>query len=87
MSSSARSSKPAGKPPAAPVTNSKTPPKGSNTDTPMMDTPAATPPDKLGDLEHDSNVDDAKCLHCKLNKVQQLNDKNANLFGTSIKAL
>ena len=87
MSSSAGSSKPAGKPPVAPVTNPKTPPKGSNTDTPMVDTPTATPPDELGDLKHDSNADDTKRLRRKLNKVQQLNDKNANLFGTSIKAL
>ena len=87
MSSSAGSSKPTGKPPAAPVTNPKTPPKGSDTDTPMVDTPAGTPPDELSDSEHDSNADDAKRLRHKLTKVQQLNDKNANLFSSSIKAL
>ena len=53
----------------------------------MVDTPAATPPDKLGNSEHDSNADDVKRLRRKLNKVQQLNDKNVNLFSTSIKAL
>ena len=87
MSSSAGSSKPVGKLPAAPVTNPKMPPKGSDTDTPMVDTPTGTPPDELSDLEYDSNADDAKRLYRKLTKVQQLNDKNANLFGSSIKAL
>ena len=87
MSSSAGSSKPAGKLPAAPITNPKMPPKGSDTDTPMVDTPVGTPPDELGDLEHDSDADDAKRLRRKLTKVQQLNDKNVNLFSLFIKAL
>ena len=69
MLSSAGSSKPAGKPPAAPVTNLKTPPKGSDTNTPMVDTPVGTPPNELGDSEHDSNADDAKRLHHKFTKV------------------
>ena len=70
MSSSAGNSKPVGKLPAAPVINPKTPSKGSDTDTLMVDTPTDTPPDELGDLEHDSDADDAKCLHYKLTKVQ-----------------
>ena len=69
MLSSAGSSKPAGKPPAAPITNPKTPPKGSDTNTPMVDTPTATPPNKLSDSEYNSNADDAKRLRRKLNKV------------------
>ena len=52
-----------------------------------MNTPTGTPPDELNDLKHDSNADDAKRLHCKLTKVQQLNNKNVNLFSSSIKAL
>ena len=69
MSSSARSSKPVGKLPTAPITNPKMPPKGSDTDTPLVDTPTATPPDELGDLEYNFNADNIKRLYCKLNKV------------------
>ena len=36
----------------------------------MVDTPIATPPNKLGDLEYDSNADNTKRLRYKLNKVQ-----------------
>ena len=45
------------------------PPKGSNTNTPIVNTPTAIPPDKLGDLKYNSNADDVKYLYYKLNKV------------------
>ena len=69
MSSSAGSSKPIGKLPIALIINLKMPLKGSDTNTLMVDTPIAIPPDELGDLEYDFNADDVKCLCCKLNKV------------------
>ena len=61
--------KPVGKLPAAPITNLKIPPKGSNTNTPIVNTPIATPPNELSDLEYNSNADNAKHLYYKLNKV------------------
>ena len=69
MLSSTRGFKPTGRLPVAPITNPKTPPKGSSTNTPIVGTPIAIPPNKLGDLEYNFNANNIKRLYYKLNKV------------------
>ena len=64
MSSSTRSFKPIGKLPAALITNLKTPPKGSNPNTPIVDTPTINvlSGDNNKDIEYKSNKEEIKRL-------------------------
>ena len=64
MLSSARSSKPAGRPPIAPITNPKMPPKGSDPNTPIVDTPTTDvlSGDNNKDIEYKFNKEETKHL-------------------------